>query len=346
MKISLLSHGDYLCGISTYTKYLLKALGMVGVDAKLVAPNNIGDPDIVFLTNIGLSNEVSNKVQTELSDKRLREIDKYWGKVPFAVTRHGLNDLPFFKRSHEYFKDKIFDLVFVVEDSEDMYTHIEQTLRFKSCVYVPLPAEFDDENFKDRSRWENRIISSGRMCSQKKTNIVLEIAQQLAGKKLFLITGEEAGTFWYFSIREHPGRKCVQFIGEYTDFREIYYLDAAFGIDLSYQCDRKGLISRNKIHYTGIEMVDCGVIPIGFDNWKPKRGGERGYDGIWLPSPKKIGRKMVFDVEACAKLIENYKYDFSVATRNREILKKRCDLRTVGEEYKHHFEKILWRRQR
>ena len=337
MKVSLLSHGDYVCGISRYTDYIAEALNMVGIEAELVTPETIGNPDIILLTNIGLSNEVSNKAKTEASKRRLEALDKYYGKVPFAVVRHSISDLPFFKLSYEYFKDKVFDLVVMVERGEDMKTHISQTLYYKHCVYLALPFKFDDKNFSDKSVYDRNIICPSRIGSVKKTNVVLEIAEKLYGKKEFFVTGKEVGTYWYFQLREHPSKQFVKIVGEYTDFRDIYR-DVAFGIDLTYP-QRGGLVTRDKIQYTGIEMVDCGVIPIGFDAWKSTEND--GYDGVWLPDPEKIGRKMVFDVKKYAEIIESHEYNFKTAKRNREILKKRCDLQTIGKDYKYWFEKIL-----
>ena len=339
MKIFVFSIGDYICGVFHYTNYLIKALNMVGFETELVTPKtmsdlDVGDSDIILLTNIGWANEMSNKGQAEISKKRLEVLDKYYGKVPFVLVVHDIAGRLFFKRSYEYFDDKTFDLIVSVEDSDDMFTFIVQTSKFKDLVYIGHLFEFDDENFKDKSQYHKRIVNSARIGSSKKTNVVFEIARELEGKRKIFVTGEEQGTYWYFGLREHPDKKYVEFTGEYTDFREIYK-DVAFGMDLSWF--RKGnLLSRSRTQYTVIEAVDCGVIPIGFDVWR----SENGYEGIWLPSPKKEGRRTIFDAKKYAEIIGNFEYDFDMAKRNREFLKKHCDPRTVGERFKHFLDKL------
>jgi len=331
MKVSILSVGGKFGGGVSHTINSVKAMQAVGIDAELVTSHTIGEPDIVFMDSIGMIGEKD----TQANERRLEKIMEYWGKVPFVTARHGVSESRIFKHSFEFFKDKIWDLIISTEESEDMFRLIEREHRFRTMAFVERPFEFKAEDFEDKSAYKNTITSSARFACCKHNDLVLDIAKILYPQKRFLMAGYEKGVYWYRAVKEHSNREYVCFIGGYEDFTQPF-LAAAFAIDLSYI--RKGeFLNRGGKQYTHIEAIACGCIPIVFDIWRHPES----FEAIWLPAPTREGNRIIFDIERYAEIIGKSVYDFNMAVKNRKIVEKRCNLRTVGEHYKRLFESIL-----
>jgi len=336
MKVSVLSVGGKFGGGVSHAINSVKAMKVVGIEAELVTPNTIGEPDILFMDSIGMIGEKDTKA----NEKRLEKIMKYWGSVPFVTVRHGVTESRIFKHSFEFFKDMVWDLIISAENSKDMFELIAEEHKFHRLRFVERPFDFKDEYFRDKSAVEKLILSPARFAGCKHNDLILDIAKLLFTEKMFLMAGYEQGISWYRSIREHPNREYASFIGGYEDY-SCPFSRCAFGIDLSY-IHRGKFVNREAKQYVQIETIACGCIPIVFDIWQEKTG----FKAVWLPSPKKEGRSIIFDVEKYAEIIRDFKYDFGMAVENRELLKKELDMEKIGNQYKDEFNKLLGRRSR
>lgn len=333
IEISVLScGGEYMTGAHAHAIRTIEALQRVGVEAKLVEADDIGDPDILFFDSIGISLE--NKSNIEGNKKRLEEIEKYMGKIPFVLVRHSISEHSVFKRSFEYFVDFVWDLIVSTGKSDGILSLIKEENKFKKLVSIDYPFDFDDKHFENKSKYANTISAPARIASCKRTHLILDVAEILHGKKKFLIAGYEGGLYWYRQIKEHPNRKYVEFIGGYKDFT-FPYENSAFAIDLTY-LQRYGRVQQCK-QYVFLESISCGNIPILFDFWRY----DGGFEAVWLPSPKKEGRSIVFNVKEYAEIIRDFKYDFDMAVENKRLLKKELSVEKIGNQYKDEFNKLL-----
>ena len=331
-KISLLNcsgEGSF-GGAITYTKYLIKALEYAGYDASFVNHTKIGDPDAVIMVSIGIHGEKN----PENNKRRLENINSKIGKIPFILIRHGVTELRIFKSSYDFFKDKEFDLIVSVENTESMFEHIKSNMKFKKLVYIGHPFEFT-ESLSDKTEYKDWIASSARFAGCKNNDKVLEIADAINPHKKFNIWGEEKGIYWFRAIKNSPFRNHSVFRGRYTDYREIYK-DSAFGIDLTYIHNGK-FVDSNRTQYTVIEAIDCGSIPIGFEVWK----SEGGYEGVWLPSPTKNGNRIIYDINSMCEIIKNAHYSYDMAKYNYDLLSSLCDYRVIAGEFKRHLGEII-----
>lgn len=333
MKVAVFSVGGKFGGGISHAKHAAEAMRRVGLDAKVVSYSDIGDPDIIFMDSIGITGEKGKGAAG--NEKRLDKLMRYWGKVPFVAVRRGVTESVIFKQSFEFFRDKVWDLMVAGDSSKEVMELIEKEHKFKKLVAIGRAFDFKDEYFEDKSEYGDVIVSPSRFACCKHNNTILDIAKILRGERVFLMAGYEKGIYWYRAIKEHSNRGCAAFIGGYDDF-VVPYSCSAFGIDLTY-IQRGKYVNRGHRQHTQIETIACGNIPIVYDVWNYPPT----FEAVWLPSPKKEGRKRVYHVEECADIIRGSKYDFDMAVRNRELLKEMLDMEKVGNQYKAEFEELL-----
>jgi len=307
-------------------------LKKVGVDAKLVDLDDIGTPDILLFEAMGPTFE--NEVRVNKYGKRLKKIIEYMMEKPFVLVRHSVADRNVFKHSFSFFENFDWDLIVSVTDLESFLSLVKEEHKFERLVHIDHAFEFDDRRFTDKSEYKNTILSPTRIASCKRTHLVLDIAKALYDKKRFFIAGREEGIYWYRVIKEHPNKAYATFVGEYENV-DFLYQKSAFALDMTCLY-RNGRVQSCK-QFTLLESIDCGSMPIIFDNWK--REGE--FRAIWLPLPERKGRSIIFDVERYVEIIKNSKYDFEITKEDRELLKKKHDLEKIGNQYKEEFVRLL-----
>lgn len=319
-------------GGASYAKFMQKALQRNNFDAELFDKStDIKKPDVIFLTSIGMNGESSKGGEIKNRD-RLLSISKWFGKVPFILTVHDVTEKNTFKNSFKFFKDFEFDAIILIENTKKFREYVDDNFNYKKLYTIRHPFEFNDKNFKNRINEQNRIISTARIASTKRTGLLLDISKnisELKSRKQITIAGKESGIYWYHSIKDHPNREFANFIGSYDSYWNVMN-NFSFAIDLTLfrsSCKNK-YISGGRTQYTILEAIDCGLIPIGFDIWR----WDEGYNGIWLNTPDLKKNKITFDPQEYAEVINDAKYCFDVALDNREKMKKISDLKIIGRE--------------
>jgi hypothetical protein len=247
-----------------------------------------------------------------------------------------VNEFRTYRNSISYYNSEgiKFSAVLAVDNSTILLKKIEEKLNFDSIELIRHPFDFDTGTFEDKTKWRNYISSNSRMTSIKKTHIMLDVAARL-GNKAITVYGREKGLYWYNTLSKHPNKNAVMWGGEFGHWSEPFR-EAAFGIDLAFYF-AEGLSEGKRTQWTTIEAIACGAIPIGFDTWR----WENGYDGIWLPSPDKIGAKFNYDLDGYAEAIESCEYEFDMAVSNLESMRNHCDPNRVGKDYLELFGRIV-----
>lgn len=310
------------------------ALQSVGVDSQLVSYKDIGDPDILFLASVGVNGE-NGKSAAKANETRFQTLDRYYGKIPFVLAAHDVTELSTFRKSRDYFQDKVFDAILPVGESEAMMDSLRLNFRSKHIYCVRHPFKFDDSLFKDRSEFSNNVCSSSRIAGAKRTDIILKLAT--ISEKNISIWSAEKGVYWYHAIKTSPLYDQKYFRGAWVEQGEPY-LESAFCIDLTLFLYSKGdLFDGNRTQYSIIEAIESGSIPIGFDCWKYPEG----YEGIWLPTPKRKGRKLIWEIEKYNEIINSAEYDFEMAKRNKQRLSEACEYSKIGWKVKNIFQGLL-----
>jgi hypothetical protein len=215
-----------------------------------------------------------------------------------------------------------------------MLDFVKDKFHTNKRITIRHPFVFDVKNFANREESAHRIVSISRLAMTKRTHITLNIAERLHRDCIFYIYGHEGGMYHWQNLKDHPAKELCRWPGRFKHYTDALS-DCGFMIDLTFFQSGK-YHSGGRTQYTVLEAIDCGVIPIGFDLWKWKGG----YEGVWLPDPKKISRSYFYDDENYANIIRNSKYDFKVAQRNRDRMKEVCSLENIGNQFKRLFESL------
>jgi hypothetical protein len=319
-------------GTNSYTNHLLKALLLVGVDAEIVKPNGLSNPDLVLIASPGMNGENSKSAQAA-NDRRFAIYDEWYGRVPFILVSHVMREKLTFKASTQYFMDKTIDTVVLIEDTEALRGSVMDTYQHKRSVVIRHPFEFSGKH-SNKSKYHHNITSHSKLASSKHSGEVLTLASMLPGYS-FQLYGEEKGFYWFGHIKDHPHLGAAQMMGRHDDYHSALD-DAAFVIDLTWFASGK-VVAGGRTQYTILEAIDKGCIPIGFPCWQ----WDGGYDGVWLKAPYKVKNKMQYDFESWVETISNYKYDYGVALTNLRRMKKISNLEAIGNQFKHEIERLI-----
>lgn len=332
-KISIVGSSDSVTGGGWVgCKSLEKTLCHVGFDAKLVKWKDIGSPDIVLFNCIGMNGEKDK----ENNRKRLEKIISYYCKIPMVVIINDILEQKTFKDSYFVLGSLDWSAIISVEPSQRFMDYVKRAYpNGKIYAGIRHPWEFKEEQFEDRSSFKNVIANTARFAGTKRSDIILEIASRLRKKK-FILASREKGVYWYRKIKDHPLRKHATFYGE-AGYKHHYDVlkGAGFMIDLTYFWTKEG-ISGQRTQFTSLEAINCGCIPINFENWRWKDG----YEGVWLPEPKKEGGRFAYKIDEYVEIIKRAKYDFELAKYNYNQMKKTQDYKVIGKELKRLFDNL------
>jgi hypothetical protein len=329
MKTSLITcsaiEGSYGGGV-TYARELDKALNLVGVENRLTTFDDIGSPDVLILGSIGMNGENGKSAESR-NKKRFAALDEYYGKIPFVLVAHDTTELRTFRKSREYFSDKKFSAIVSVGDSPAAHESIQSNFKADIVRCIRHPFSFDHpELFKDKTPYKNKVCSTSRIAGAKRTHLVLQLANEC--EKDFEIWSAEKGVYWYHTIKSSHIYDPSFFYGAWEEHGRPYH-ENAFCIDLTLFA-YKGMYDGERTQYSILDAIESGCIPIGFDCWR----WDDGYEGVWLPSPKKNGNKFIWEFELYKEIIDSAEYDFEMAQRNLLKIMDMCNIVKIGEEFK------------